>query len=44
MKAALHEETGPARDVLKVTEIERPEPGPGQVRVRVAAPGSTRPT
>ncbi len=35
MKAALYDRMGPARDVLKVTEIERPEPGPGEVRVRV---------
>lgn len=39
MKAALYETTGPARDVLKVTEVERPEPGPGEVRVRVHASG-----
>jgi NADPH:quinone reductase len=39
MKAALCEATGPARDVLKVTEVERPEPGPGEVRVRVAVSG-----
>lgn len=39
MKAALYEATGPARDVLKVTEIERPEPGPGEVRVRVMVSG-----
>jgi NADPH2:quinone reductase len=39
MKAALYEATGPARDVLKVTEIARPEPGPGEVRVRVAVSG-----
>ena len=35
MKAALYDRRGPARDVLKVTETERPEPGPGEVRVRV---------
>ena len=35
MKAALYDRMGPARDVLKVTETERPEPGPGEVRVRV---------
>ena len=29
MKAALYDRIGPAQDVLKVTEIERPEPGPG---------------
>ncbi len=39
MKAALYEATGPARDVLKVSEIARPEPGPGEVRVRVAVSG-----
>ncbi len=35
MRAALYETTGSAREVLKVTEVERPEPGPGEVRVRV---------
>ncbi len=35
MKAVLYDRMGPARDVLKVTEIERPEPGPGEVLVRV---------
>jgi NADPH:quinone reductase-like Zn-dependent oxidoreductase len=39
MKAALYEKTGPARDVLTVAETERPEPGPGEVRVRVHASG-----
>jgi NADPH:quinone reductase len=39
MKAALYEATGAARDVLKVTETERPEPGPGEVRVRVYVSG-----
>ena len=39
MKAALYEATGSARDVLKVTEIERPEPGPGEVRARVVVSG-----
>jgi NADPH2:quinone reductase len=39
MRAALYETTGPAREVLKVTEIERPEPGPGEVRVRVRFSG-----
>src|SRR5512139_150747 len=37
MKAALYEHEGAARDVLRVADdIERPEPGPGEVRVRVA--------
>jgi len=39
MKAALYDRYGPAREVLRVEEIERPEPGPGQVRVRVEASG-----
>src|ERR1700744_787463 len=39
MKAARYETTGPAHDVLKVADIERPEPGPGEVRVRVHASG-----
>ncbi len=39
MRAALYESHGPARDVLRVTEVDRPEPGPGQVRVRIEASG-----
>jgi NADPH2:quinone reductase len=39
MKAALYEKTGPARDVLTLADVERPEPGPGEVRVRVHASG-----
>lgn len=39
MKAALYEREGPARDVLRVDEVERPEPGPGEVRVKVAVSG-----
>ena len=39
MKAAFYDSTGSARDVLKVTEVERPEPGPGEVRVRVEVSG-----
>jgi len=35
MKAAVYRETGDARDVLRVEEVDRPEPGPGEVRVRV---------
>lgn len=38
MRAALYEHLG-APDVLKVKEIARPEPGPGEVRVRVAVSG-----
>lgn len=36
MKAALYDRYGPAAEVLRVTEVERPEPGPGEVRVKVA--------
>ena len=39
MRAALHDRCGPAREVLRVEDVERPEPGPGQVRVRIDASG-----
>ncbi len=39
MRAAWYEKNGPAADVLKVGEMEVPEPGPGEVRVRVVASG-----
>ncbi|MGO8883425.1 MAG: NADPH:quinone reductase [Streptosporangiaceae bacterium] len=39
MKAALYDQYGGAREVLRVEEIERPEPGPGEVRVQIAASG-----
>lgn len=39
MLAALYRGTGPAAEVLEVVEIARPEPGPGEVRVRVAVSG-----
>jgi NADPH:quinone reductase len=39
MKAALYDGHGPAAEVLRVEEIERPEPGPGQVRVRMRLSG-----
>src|SRR5271167_5102930 len=39
MRAALYSETGKAADVLQVEEIPRPEPGPGEVLVRVYASG-----
>ena len=38
MKAAVYRQTGPS-SVLSVEEIETPEPGPGQVRVRIACSG-----
>ena len=39
MRAASYDRTGPAAEVLRVAEVERPEPGPGEVRVRVHASG-----
>jgi NADPH:quinone reductase len=39
MKACLYRSTGPAADVLRVEEVSRPEPKPGEVLVRVHASG-----
>src|SRR5580693_5273589 len=39
VKAALYDRYGPARQVLRVEDVERPEPGPGEVRVRVEFSG-----
>ena len=39
MQAAVYDRYGPAREVLRVAEIERPEPGPGEVRVRMRVSG-----
>jgi NADPH:quinone reductase len=39
MKAAWYEKQGPARDVLVVGEMDDPEPGAGEVCIRVAASG-----
>jgi NADPH:quinone reductase len=39
MRAALYDHYGPAREVLRVADVERPEPGPAQVRVRVEFSG-----
>jgi NADPH2:quinone reductase len=39
MRAATFTQTGPARDVLHVIEVPTPEPGPGEVRIRLAASG-----
>ena len=39
MRAALYEGTGAASDVLRVGDVERPEPGPGEVRVNIEASG-----
>jgi NADPH:quinone reductase len=39
MRAAYYEQNGPAREVLKLGELDTPEPGPGEVRVKLAASG-----
>jgi NADPH2:quinone reductase len=39
MRAAWYERNGAARDVLVVGEMPRPEPGPGEVLVRLRASG-----
>jgi NADPH2:quinone reductase len=39
VRAALYESHGLATDVLRIAEVDRPEPGPGQVRVRVEVSG-----
>jgi NADPH2:quinone reductase len=39
MRAALYEKTGPASEVLQVSEVDLPEPGPGQVRVLISFSG-----
>jgi NADPH:quinone reductase len=39
MRAAWYEKPGPAREVLKVGTIPDPTPGPGEVRIRIAASG-----
>jgi NADPH2:quinone reductase len=39
MRAAWYEKNGAAAEVLKVGELPVPEPGPGEVRVRVVASG-----
>src|SRR5215469_10139159 len=39
MRAAVYRTTGAARDVLRVEDVARPEPAPGEVLVRVRASG-----
>ena len=39
MRAAFYEANGAARDVLQLGDLPMPEPGPGEVRVRLAASG-----
>ena len=40
MRAAWYERRGPARDVLVVGDMPTPEPGAGEVRIRLAFSGS----
>jgi NADPH:quinone reductase len=35
MKAAVYRKTGPAAEVLAVEQVDVPDPGPGEVRVRI---------
>jgi len=39
MRAAYYEQNGSARDVLRVGEVDTPQAGPGEVRVKLAASG-----
>jgi NADPH:quinone reductase len=39
VRAALYKEYGSAAEVLRVEEIDRPEPGPGEVRVKMELSG-----
>jgi len=40
MQAAFYVKQGPAREVLQVGELPTPEPGPGEVRVRLKTSGT----
>jgi len=39
MRAAVYEKTGASADVLRVQDVPAPEPGPGEVRVKVDCSG-----
>jgi NADPH:quinone reductase len=39
MRAAVYESHGAAGEVLRIEEIDRPEPGPGEVRVKIETSG-----
>src|SRR5918996_1278315 len=39
MRAGYYEKNGAAREVLRLGEIETPQPGPGEVRVRLVTSG-----
>jgi len=40
MRAAIYKTAGPAAEVLKVEELPTPQPGPGEVRVKLAFSGA----
>lgn len=39
MRAAYYEKNGPAREVLTVGTVDTPQPGPGEVRIKLATSG-----
>lgn len=39
MRAAVYRNRGPAAEVLRIEELPRPDPGPGELRVKVAFSG-----
>jgi NADPH:quinone reductase len=39
MRAAVYDSYGDAAEVLRIAEIDRPEPGPGEVRVKIELSG-----
>jgi NADPH:quinone reductase len=39
MRAAYYEKNGPVREVLQIAEVETPQPGPGEVRVKLRTSG-----
>jgi NADPH:quinone reductase len=39
MRAALYDRHGAAREVLRIEQVDRPEPGPGEVRVKLQVSG-----
>lgn len=39
MRAAFYEKNGPVRDVLHLDEVDTPQPGPGEVRVKLHTSG-----
>ena len=39
MRAAVYHRIGPAREVMRIEGVDLPEPGPGEVRVRIHVSG-----